>query len=252
MSKTLTNFLAIDASSESCSVALCYEGQTFFERSDEPRSHAQRLLPMVDALLAAAHISVKNLDYIALVHGPGSFTGLRIAISVAQGLAYAAKLPLFCESSLRTMARAVQLREDVRAVIAGSHAAPIAVTALDARMDEIYWAAFSVPTDAHIPPQLVHEPVVSSKQAFSSGLDALLVKATIIAAGEGFAAAESSGIDFASFAVSDTSVTPCASALMSLAQILVQNHDDLIAVDALEPLYLRNEVTWKKRERIRS
>lgn len=86
--------LAIDTSEQACSVALACEG-TVIDRASEiiGRGHAERLLPLIEERLAAAGRSYKDLERIAVTTGPGTFTGLRIGLSVARGLALQADIP---------------------------------------------------------------------------------------------------------------------------------------------------------------
>jgi tRNA threonylcarbamoyladenosine biosynthesis protein TsaB len=123
--------LALDTTAGSCSVALLRSGHVESRCVDAsgpgPSSHSQLLLPMVDRLLAEAGVPLSALDAIAFGAGPGSFTGLRIACGVAQGLALAIDRPVVPVDSLSSMAWASG-RADV-------------IACLDARMGEVYVAA---------------------------------------------------------------------------------------------------------------
>ncbi len=120
--------LALDTSTEYCSAALWLDGTVDQAASHAGQRHSELLLPMVHALLARHGLQVRRLDGIAFGAGPGSFTGLRIACGVAQGLAYGAGLKLAAVSTLLALAQA----SEGKSVIA----------ALDARMGEIYHAAY--------------------------------------------------------------------------------------------------------------
>ena len=100
----MTTILALDASSRSCSAGLYHGGRVDFERSESPRAAARELLPMIDALLKKAGISVADLDLIAVSAGPGSFTGVRIGLGVAQGLGESAGVEVMAVSSLAHVA----------------------------------------------------------------------------------------------------------------------------------------------------
>ncbi len=130
----MSNILAIDSSHAFCSVALNCDGRIDSLNSAEPRQHAQELLPMIEELLARNHLAIPELDAIAVVSGPGSFTGLRIGAGVAQGLALGAQLPVLGVSSLAIMA--------YKAAIV-LHETAILVT-MKARDGELYSALYNV------------------------------------------------------------------------------------------------------------
>lgn len=125
--------LAIDTSTDKASVALLLNDKLLHKEQGSQKTHAQFILPMIDALIAEAGIVLNQLDGIIFGCGPGSFTGLRIACSVAKGLAYAHDLDLFPVSSLATIAWSA--RKQVGDV-------PI-LAVLDARMQEMYWAYYA-------------------------------------------------------------------------------------------------------------
>ena len=91
----MTTLLALDTATEACSVALLHNGQVFSRYAVIPRLHAQRILPMISEVLAEAGISKNAVTAIAFGRGPGAFTGLRIAVGVVQGLAFALQIPVF-------------------------------------------------------------------------------------------------------------------------------------------------------------
>jgi tRNA threonylcarbamoyladenosine biosynthesis protein TsaB len=124
--------LAIDTTTEACSAALDLGGTQLARAAEPGRGHADRILGMVGELLAEAGIALGSLDGIAACIGPGAFTGVRICVSVAQGLAYGAGLPVVPVTSLEALALP-RLQRDAGPVLA----------CLDARMAEVYWAAFA-------------------------------------------------------------------------------------------------------------
>ncbi|MBL8296838.1 MAG: tRNA (adenosine(37)-N6)-threonylcarbamoyltransferase complex dimerization subunit type 1 TsaB [Rhodanobacteraceae bacterium] len=124
------NLLAIETSTEACSVALYQAGATLARSELAPRRHAELVLPMADALLAEAGLSRRQLDAIAVGRGPGAFTGVRLAVSLAQGMALGLDLPVIPVSSLAALA--FDAPDNGAAVLA----------VIDARMGEIYAACY--------------------------------------------------------------------------------------------------------------
>ncbi len=125
--------LALDTSSVSCSVAVTLD-DTIFERYEEqPREHTRLLVPMIQAVLNESEVALSELDAIVLGNGPGSFIGMRIAASVAQGLAYGSGLKIVPVSSLAAVAAEV---------FADGDAAEVVVTQ-DAHMSEVYLGIFT-------------------------------------------------------------------------------------------------------------
>lgn len=124
--------LALETATEACSVAVWVDDEVIERYELAPRRHARLILPMVDAVLADTGIQRRQLDALAVGRGPGSFTGLRIAVSVAQGLAYALDIPVVTVSTLAVMARGVIL----------DHGCERVAVALDARMHEVYWGLY--------------------------------------------------------------------------------------------------------------
>lgn len=129
------SLLAIDTATEQCSVALMHHGAAIYRAVQTPRGHAELVLPMVQELMAEAGLGFTQLDAIAFGRGPGAFTGVRIAIGVAQGLAYAANLSLLPISNLAAVAQ--------QAAIDVSSGAQVLVC-MDARMGEVYSGLFAL------------------------------------------------------------------------------------------------------------
>ena len=130
--------LGVDTATECCSVALLIDDRRLTRELELGRGHAERILPMIDELLGEAGTSLRQLDAIAFGRGPGSFTGVRLAASIAQGLAFGAGLGVAAISDLRALAQRV-FDEDgsvTRAIVCN-----------DARMQEIYWGCFERGSD---------------------------------------------------------------------------------------------------------
>ncbi len=125
--------LAIETSTENCSLALWLEGELVVRAVHAEQRHSQVILPMLQTLLAEAELGLAQLDCIAFGAGPGSFTGLRIACGIAQGLAFGANLPVVAVSNLLALAEGANR--------------PNVIAVLDARMGEIYHAVYQKKAD---------------------------------------------------------------------------------------------------------
>jgi len=127
----MSTLLAIETSTESCSAALLHEG-ALIERSElAPRRHAELILPMIESVLDEAGVSRRQLDAVAVGRGPGAFTGVRLGVSVAQGLALGLDIPVVPVSSLAALAQD-----------ASACAGETILALIDARMGEIYAGSF--------------------------------------------------------------------------------------------------------------
>lgn len=135
--------IGLDTSGEICSVALWLDGTVRERAFPAAQSHGEHLLPMLRALLDAEGLDLKDFSGIAVAHGPGSFTGVRLACGVAQGLAYGAALPIATVGTLEALAEIA--------------ATARVLSCLDARMHEVYWAAYRRSANAWLevsPPQV--------------------------------------------------------------------------------------------------
>ena len=124
--------LALDTATEACSAALLRGDELIGRFSEGGLSHARRILGMVDAVLEEAGMTLSMLDGIAASIGPGAFTGVRISVAVAQGLAFGADLPVVAVTTLEALASRIL-----------SRGAAGALACLDARMGEVYWGCFA-------------------------------------------------------------------------------------------------------------
>lgn len=131
---TTLNILALDTSEDACSAALSLSGELLGRFELAPRRHTALILPMIDGLLAEADLKPSQLDAIAFGRGPGSFTGVRIAAGVAQGIALGLDLPVLPISTLAGVALRCHLLSGSERIL----------VALDARMGEIYCAAYEL------------------------------------------------------------------------------------------------------------
>lgn len=122
--------LAIETATEACSVALWLDGEVYERFEIAPRRHAELTLPWAEQLLAEAGVKKSQLDAIAVGRGPGAFTGVRLAVAIGQGIALALDRPMVPVSTLAALALQAQ--------------GPRVLTAIDARMAEVYAAAFEL------------------------------------------------------------------------------------------------------------
>ncbi|MGB1800727.1 MAG: tRNA (adenosine(37)-N6)-threonylcarbamoyltransferase complex dimerization subunit type 1 TsaB, partial [Gammaproteobacteria bacterium] len=142
--------LAIETATEACSAALAIDDSQIERYEVAPRKHTQLILPMVEELMNEADIKVSDLDAIAFGQGPGAFTGVRIAMGVIQGLAFAQDTPVIPVSTLAALAQHV----------ANDH--QYVASAIDARMQEIYWGLFKK-NDSGVMQAISEEVVCAAK-----------------------------------------------------------------------------------------
>lgn len=219
--------LAIDTATEACSVALlnndsCHE---IFEII--PRQHTERILPMVDDILQRGGVSLSQLNAIAFNSGPGSFTGVRVGTSVAQGLAFSCDLPVIPVSSLAALAQYAYRTENKQNVL----------STIDARMNELYWGCYQLKSGLM---ELVSGEKVSAVtdvkksgkwHCLGSGWDTFQSELK-----------QSKLVNITSFT---DQCCPHAQDVAVLAMNLYSQGKVVSAEDAI-PSYIRDEVTWKK------
>ncbi|WP_053980300.1 tRNA (adenosine(37)-N6)-threonylcarbamoyltransferase complex dimerization subunit type 1 TsaB [Marinagarivorans algicola] len=240
----MSTILAFEASGEQCSVSLSVNHKTQTLVSHQPRAHATHLLPFTEQLLAEHQYTLSDVDAIACATGPGSFTGLRIALSVAQGLAYASDKPVISVNSLAAMT--VPLKESQAALV---------LPLVDARMDEVYWGAYGLDGQSRIE----QKALMGARAGFEDALNALLHNLTVnasqvLATGQAWHsidyaknAAQALGIRLAP---EDTRDKVSAAYVVSLAQVAWEK-GDYVSPQAVDLYYCRDSIAWNKRTRIR-
>ncbi len=225
------NILAIDTATEACSAALYRDGAVFSRRKVIPQGHTDVILDMCDELLAESDLQKKDLNLIACGRGPGSFTGVRIGIGVAQGLSFGLGIKLLGISDLMILAQGCIRR---------SGADNIAV-AIDARMGEVYFALFSNHDGAA---ELIGTEKVCSPAVASEEILLHFGQKSFIVAGTGFNAYDELKKlteDYQPAVSSD--MLPDAVDIPELAKKHIDEADE---PENIIPAYLRNDVTWKK------
>lgn len=238
----MTTILALDTSTTACSVALSADGQVDEDFAVAPQDHTKRLLPMVDRLLSRHQLSLRDLDAIAFTQGPGSFTGLRICVGIVQGLAFGAGLPVIPVSTLETMAATAQ-----RSL--GLEPRTLLVPALDARMAEVYWGLYAA-SPAHERPECLVADGVNSPHDLIAALKGQAIDAQEVHV-FGSASPLLDQAELAALGVqTHPEVYPHAQDLARIAERLLRVGETQSALEA-RPAYVRNEVSWVKRQRIR-
>lgn len=216
--------LAIDTVTEQCSVAVTY-GENHIQLCESAeKSHSRHILSMVHDVLKQADLNLSSLAAIAVNIGPGSFTGVRIGIGVAQGLAYAIKIPVFSFCSLETLAFEGQ--------------AGTVLSALDARMGQVYYAQYEV--SANQRPQLLVDPVVIDPTSVP-----FPPQSPFTCVGNGWEVYQSKfeSLGFIESSYNPNLQLPEAKSMLCLGQMM--SVDDAIDPLNLTAYYVRNEVAKK-------
>lgn len=219
--------LALDTATEALGAAVLVDGVLSERHEVIGRGHAERLLPMADALLGEVGIALGELDAIAVGRGPGAFTGVRIAISIAQGLSLASGVPLVPVSDLEALALAAFDASPAEAVVA----------ALDARMGEVYWGLAVPVADGLV--RLTREGLAAPGSVpLPEG------SRSTVAAGHGFASYPELAARIAGLVAVHPQLLPSAGTIARLgARGLLEGH--AVQAERAEPVYLRNDVATR-------
>jgi tRNA threonylcarbamoyladenosine biosynthesis protein TsaB len=247
-------------STEACSVALYLDGEVIERHEIAPRLHAEYALPWAEALLAEAGVKRSQLDAIALSRGPGAFTGVRLAIALAQGIALALDRPVVAISTLQVIAASAPPLAKAGGGWEGVESVPLnfprvhttppqpspafaregakqrIVAAIDARMGEVYVGAFERHGDTWV---ALSNEIVCAPRAYTLPDEA----GGWHAVGTGFAAVDGAlashlGAQLVSI---DASVLPHAADVARLA-VAAYERGEAVAPERVEPAYLRNNV----------
>ena len=219
--------LAFETATEACSVALWIDGEVSERFEVAPRRHAELSLPWAEALLADAGVARAQLDALAVSRGPGAFTGVRLGISLVQGIALALDLPVVTVSTLAVLAAGAPAAGDAERGVLAS---------IDARMGEVYAGAFAVRGGDAI--ALGHEIVgAATSVELPEGHAGWHGAGTGFAAGDGALARHLAG----RIGPVDATALPRAADLARLA-VRAAERGELVAPERVEPAYLRNQV----------
>jgi tRNA threonylcarbamoyladenosine biosynthesis protein TsaB len=230
----MTTILAVDTSTEACSVALQIGNETIAKFADEPRSHSRLLMPMVQQVLAEAQIKVNQLDAIGVSIGPGSFTGLRIGFAAVQGMAYGADIPVVPISTLKLMVATFRRQKNP--------AVGEIMALLDARMSEFNLGRYKLEDNDQIV-ALEDDRLVSAEQVIAL-IEANNPSAIIGDSGDLFESAPQLADQFTQIYPNAIDILP-----MTLQQF---NQGLAVNIESIDLVYLRGTEAWQKRKRLRA
>ena len=232
----MSKFLAIDASTEACSVALLVETSKTESKIFQafelcPQSHSVVLLPMIDRILKRANCQLSDLDGLAFGQGPGSFTGVRIGVGVAQGLAFSAEIPVVGVSTLQAMAQQAYEKYQQKSVIA----------AVDARMSEVYAGYYQV-NENGIMSAVVDETVLPP-----AALGEYLSEHTkgSYGVGTGWEVYKEALSPLLKNQSTPDILYPDAQSMLTIAQVEFAA-GRAVSAEFAQPVYVRDTVSWKK------
>jgi len=230
----LSRLLAIDTSSAWCSVALSTGSeQPLFRHEKLSSAASQHLLPWIDALLQEAKLELQDLDAIAVNIGPGAFTGVRLGLAVTQGLALSANLPVIPVMSLDAIA--AQFHQSGTS----NHQATNLVVAIDARMDEVYWAQYQLQLNAQA--ERISDARLSAPELVELSEADIVIGSAILEYGD--------RLQTPVTIIKQDQIGAHALGVLISAQAM-WDQGMQIPVAQLEPLYVRNKVAFTTEERL--
>jgi len=230
----LSRLLAIDTSSAWCSVALSTGSeQPLFRHEKLSSAASQHLLPWIDALLQEAKLELQDLDAIAVNIGPGAFTGVRLGLAVTQGLALSANLPVIPVMSLDAIA--AQFHQSG----ISNHQATNLVVAIDARMDEVYWAQYQLQLNAQA--ERISDAHLSAPELVELSEADIVIGSAILEYGDRLPTPDT--------IIKQDQIGAHALGVLISAQAM-WDQGMQIPVAQLEPLYVRNKVAFTTEERL--
>jgi len=228
----MSTILAIETSAERASAALLLGDQLLTQEADVAQTHSAAILPLVQRLLVQAGIRLEQCDALAFGSGPGSFTGVRTAAGVVQGLAFGSRRPVIPVVTLQAMAQDCRARSGAVDVLA----------ILDARMGEVYWAQYRYEELKDGGWREVVAPTLSAPAAVAP-------QGAVVACGNGLQAYADAFAGAAFIVGALPEIMPHAAQIAQLARLAYARGETLPAQDA-QPLYLRNKVALTTSERL--
>ena len=231
--------LAVETSTQACSAALYIDGNVSERFESTANEHTRLILPMIDSLMSDAGLMPQQLDALAFGCGPGSFTGVRIATGVIQGIAFGADLPVVPVSTLAAIAQDFFDRSDAKTQ---NMVFNVAFTAMDARMGEIYWGVYQ--RDGQGFAELI------GKESVTEAADVIFPEMTGVGVGSGWGVYRNELMSRLSGCVShcETDSLPRAAAIARLG-VRGFEHGLAVPVEQAMPVYLRDKVAKKESER---
>jgi tRNA threonylcarbamoyladenosine biosynthesis protein TsaB len=234
----MSTILAIDTSSDGCSAALLVDGRLFSRFQLSPRQHTHLIMPMIDEVVTEAGIKKSQIEACAFGAGPGSFTGLRISAGIAQGLAFGLGIPVIAVSTLEALAFDPLIRNFGDCTVAA---------AFDARMDEVYWGVYqyrcvngSASVQSLVPDCVIKPGELTARQLPVASGDKLVgIGGGWIYQEEIVRATQKEPVNIYVDEVAKASVIAEIAQKKYAAGLLLPAHEAI-------PVYLRNEITWKK------
>lgn len=219
--------LAIDTATEACSAAIYIDGDVDGRFEVCPQQHSQKILPMVDELLKSHQLKINDIDYLVFGRGPGSFTGVRIATGIIQGLALGGDVKVVGVSTLAAMAQQALTQVNLSRV----------AVAIDARMNEVYFGEFTRSKEAACLVQ--PEQVLPPEEALTA-----LQNPPEAICGTGWEAYDALHGEIQNLS-RPTILYPNAAFMFDLAKQQIAA-GEACEPENIEPVYLRDKVTWKK------
>lgn len=235
------NVLVIDTATEACSVAIHTPAATFTDFAICPQEHAVNILPMVQKVLAQSGLKKAELDFLGFGRGPGSFTGVRIATGIIQGLALGLNKKVVGISTLEALAQQASNQyiadnpEDM-ALLKGT---PVNILcAIDARMSEVYFAHYRF--NGHSVEAVGHEEVLAPDEVLARLAEQNITHTKAVLAGTGWQAYAEFGI------TAELAVTLPSAEFMLPAALSQIAAGKALPIAEVQPEYVRDKVTWKK------
>lgn len=226
----MKTILGVDSATENCSAALLHDGRYYIRQKVAPQQHTKLILPMIDEILHEAGIKKTDVQAIAYGHGPGSFTGVRIAASAVQGLSLGLNLKVQGISNLKAMAyKAYKMTGNKDALY---------VASIDARMSELYLGLYRADESGAL--YLLADECVLPKDKAAELIKEKAGDLPIICSGTGCQVLKNEEYLEIDKIIVDF---PDACSIIELASMNIDGFTD--AIEA-QPVYIRNEVTWKK------